>query len=108
MLITLLSISAGIAKIMLPPQKVEFFRNTGLNESVIFVLGIVQIISGILLIIKQLWGWGAILTAVMFASSTITTFANEMVGYGLFSILPIVLTGFIIREYFYIKRTSNE
>lgn len=107
-LLTLLNISAGIAKIMLTPQEVEFLRKSGLNESVVFVFGIVQRISGILLIIKQLRGWGAILTAVMFASSTIIIFVNEMVGFGLFSILPIVLTGFIIREYYYIKRTSNE
>lgn len=97
-LITLLSITAGISKIILTPQEVEFFQNAGLGEPVVIIFGIVQMIVGVLLIIGKVRKWGAIFVALMFALSTIMIFINGMIGFGVFSILPIILTGFIIRE----------
>lgn len=96
--ITLLSISAGLAKVMLMPQEVQFFENAGLGESTLLIFGLAQIIAGILLIIKNMRKWGAIFVAVMFILSTVMILSNGMIGFGIFSILPIVLTGFIIKN----------
>jgi uncharacterized membrane protein YphA (DoxX/SURF4 family) len=97
-LVILLSISAGIAKVTLSPQGVEFIQWIGLSETLVFVFGIAQIIFGLLIISKKLRKLGAILASVMFSLSTIIVFVNEQYVIGAFSILPIILTGFIIRE----------
>ena len=97
-LVILLSISAGIAKVTPNPTVVEFYQWIGLSETLVFVFGIAQIIFGLLIISKKLRKLGAILTAVMFGLMTIFTFVNEWYAIGAFSILPIILTGFIIRE----------
>ena len=102
-LITLLSLSAGIVKVMLMPQEVEFFSKFGLNESVVLIFGIAQIIAGLLVIFLMTRLWGALLAGLMFVTSVILLFMDGMLNFAVFSILPVILTGFIIRDRIYQK-----
>lgn len=113
-LVIFLSISAGIAKVTINPNpntylnptldpalnpiEAEFYQNIGVSETQQLVFGITQIISGLLIISKKLRKLGAILAAVMFSQMTIFTFVNEWYVIGALTILPIILTCFIIRE----------
>ena len=52
-ILVLLAISSGITKIFLMPQDVEFFGKYGFTNPILIVYGAVQIIGGVLLILKK-------------------------------------------------------
>jgi len=97
-LLTLLGISAGVAKLMQMPQEVEFLNNAGLNNTTIILFGVLQVVGGILLIFTKTRKIGALITAVAFAISTITIFMAGKLAFGFFSILPILLAAFVYHK----------
>ena len=94
----LLSIAAGLAKVMQAPQEVDFLKSAGLSLTLIVVFGLVQVLGGILLVSQKTRMVGAILAASAFAVSTILIFMGGDLAFGLFSILPIALAGVIIYQ----------
>ena len=102
----LLSIAAGLAKVMQAPQEVDFLKSAGLSLTLIVVFGLVQVLGGILLVSQKTRMVGAVLAASAFAVSTILIFMEGDLAFGLFSILPIALAGVII--YQSAKTTHNK
>ncbi len=98
LIIALISVAAGIAKIMQIPQEVEFLQSFGLNEILITVFGIVQVLGGALLSNKKVRLYGAIIVVLGFVISTILIFISGNIGFAMVSLLPVVLTGIIIRQ----------
>jgi hypothetical protein len=98
LIIALISVAAGIAKIMQMPQEVEFLQSFSLNSILITMFGIVQVLGGALLSNKKGRLYGAIIVALCFFISTILIFISGNVSFGLVSLLPVVLTGFIIKQ----------
>lgn len=98
-LLTLLGLSSGISKIMQIPQEMAFFQGEmGFTSSTIVFFGCVQLTAGVLLIFEKTRMVGAIvLAATLFVSATIVFMAGK-IGFGFFSLLPIVMAGFVIRE----------
>lgn len=94
--LVLLSISSGISKIILLPQEVEFFGGAGYSNTLIIMYGAAQLAGAVLLIFRKARIAGAATMAVTFAISTIVIFANGNVVFGLVSILPILMAGFIL------------
>ena len=94
--VLLLALASGIAKIMLIPEELAFFQKVGLTETVIILVGILQIISAALILINRFSKIGATLLGITFIFSTILIFLSGDVTFGLFSILPIVLIFFIV------------
>jgi hypothetical protein len=64
--IALLSIAAGLAKVMHSPQEMEFLQGLGLSSFLIMVFGLVQITGGVLIAPKTTRLPGAILVALRF------------------------------------------
>ncbi len=93
-----LGISSGLAKIMLIPEEMEFFKGVGFSETLLVLFGVTQLIGGILLLFKKLRKLGACILAITFGASTVFIFLSGNIAFGLFSILPILLTGIIIIE----------
>lgn len=93
-----LGISSGVAKIMLIPGEMSFFKGVGFSESFLVLFGITQLIGSILLVFKKLKKIGAFILAITFCISTICIFLNGTIGFGFFSILPILMAGFIIYD----------
>jgi len=58
-IIALLSIAAGFAKVMLTPQEVHFLESFGFNNIVIVGFGAFQIFSGLLLVVSKSRLYGA-------------------------------------------------
>lgn len=52
-LLVLLSISAGVAKVMKVPEELQFFTDAGLGVNVLVFLGALQILGGVLLVLKK-------------------------------------------------------
>ena len=97
-LLTLLSMSARIVKVLQMPQEVEFFQATGLNETVLVLFGVAQVAGGVLIALRITRRPGAITVAVTLGLSTILIFANGMIAFGCFSLLPVLMAGVAVRE----------
>lgn len=91
-IVILVCISAGIAKVMRMPQEVQFFEALGVNLILLTLLGLLQVMAGLLLIAKKTRRSGAILAALAFLASTVMIFANGQIGFGLFSLIPVALS----------------
>lgn len=90
-LLILLSISTGLVKIFEMEDEMKLFRGAGINDTLTLLFGVIQTIGGILLIPTKTRRLGAIIMAITFALATIVVFVNEMIAFGFFSILFIVL-----------------
>lgn len=103
-IITLLSLAAGVAKIMHMPQEVQFLRGFGFNNLTITLYGVVQIVAAILLSVgallsnKRFQLVGAICLALTFLLSSVLIFSTGHWVFGLVSLLPVALTGLIIKR----------
>ena len=97
-LIALLSIAAGLAKVMQSPQEAEFLQGFGLSTTLIIVFGLVQIAGGAGLALPKTRIVGGVLAALGFAVSTVLVFIGGNLAFGLFSLLPIVLVGVVIHQ----------
>lgn len=96
--LTLLSITAGTAKIMQVPNEVEFFQGAGFSTNVVILFGVVQLAGGFLLVFHKTRTTGAILVAATLCLSTVMIFMSGKTGFGLFSILPVLMAGILIIE----------
>jgi len=103
---TLLSIAAGLAKVMQVPEEVTFLTGLGLDNTMIFVFGAIQIVGGILLAIPKSRMYGSVLVVIAFLLSAILVFVGEDFIFGIVSIFPVVITGYI--GYQTLKNTGNK
>jgi len=94
-LITLLSLAAGGAKVMQMPQELEFLSAIGLTPTTVLILGVIQVLGGVLISIPRTRLIGAVIAGLAFLVSVVALLMHGNVGMGLFSLLPVVATGFI-------------
>ena len=104
--IALLSIAAGLAKVMQLPQEIEFLQGLGLSVFLIIVFGLVQIVGGVLIAPKRTRMPGAVLVASGFAVSAVLIFMGGNVTFGLVSLIPTALAAMII--YQTLRTTQNK
>ena len=106
-LLAILSIAAGLAKVMRTQQETEFLQGLGLSLSQIVVFGLVQIVGGILMVPKKTRMPGAILVALAFVVSTVLVFMGGNLAFGLFSVIPIALAAVMIFQTARITQKSS-
>ncbi len=97
-IIALLSIAAGLAKVMQTQQEMEFLQGVGLSSVLIVAFGLVQISGGVLLVPRKTRMLGAVLAASALFVSTVLIFVGGNLLFGLVSILPIALACTIIYQ----------
>jgi hypothetical protein len=97
-IVATLSIAAGLAKVMQAPAEMEFLQGFGFSPGLVVAFGLVQILAGLLLVLKKTRRTGAVLAASAFAVSTVLILTVANWAFGLSSILPIVLAGAIIYQ----------
>ena len=98
-LVILLGLSYGISKFMQIPQEMEFFQDEmGYSANTIILFGVAQLAAGILLVFGKTRTIGAIILATTFCISALIVFMAGKIGFGFFSILPVVMAGIVIRE----------
>ena len=95
-ILTLLGIASGTAKIMQLPEEMEFFQAAGFSSPMILLFGATQLISSVLMIFQKTRRPGAVILAVTFIISTVLIFMGGKIGFGLFSVVPILLLTFVI------------
>lgn len=97
-IIALLSIAAGLAKVMQTQQELEFLQGFGLSSTLIVAFGLVQISGGVLLVLKKTRMLGAVLATSALVISTVLIFIEGNLAFGLVSIVPIALACVIIYQ----------
>ena len=95
-ILVLMSLAAGVAKVMQMEQEVQFFQQAGLNASWLMGLGVMQIIGAGLAVIAKFRSIGAGLMGAGFLISAIVIFMTGNAGFGAFSLVPVLLAGFLM------------
>ena len=96
--IALLSIAAGLAKVMQTEQEMEFLQSLGLNSVLIIAFGMIQIAGGVLLVPSKTRMFGAVLATSALVVSTILIFVGGNWVFGLLSTIPIALACVIVYQ----------
>ena len=94
--LALLSVAAGIPKVLQMPQELGFLSSLGLAGPAVSVLGIVQLAGGALLVLDRYRVMGAFLAGLVFLVSSVALMAGGNVPFGLFSLLPIVVLALVV------------
>jgi len=97
-LLILLGVAAGFAKVTQAPPELEFFRGIGLGVAVVVVFGIAQLIGAVLLGFPKTRLIGAIILDVTFSLSVVMILMTGQVGFALFSVIPVLMAGFVIYD----------
>ena len=97
-LIVLLSVAAGLAKVTQVPQEVEFLTGLGFNPTLILIFGFLQIVGGILTAIPITKLFGSAIVVIGFLVSAALVLVNGNVIFGLISMIPVIITGFIMYQ----------
>ena len=97
-IIVILSIAAGLAKVMQTQQEMEFLQGVGLSTALIVAFGLIQILGGVLLIPRKTRLAGAVLVTSAFVVSTVLILIGGNLAFGLVSIIPIALASVIIYQ----------
>lgn len=96
LLTILLSISTGVFKILQQEADIQLFEKIGFSILLTTLLGIVQLLGGLLLIPSKTRKIGAYVMIPTFLLATIVVFANGMMVFGLVSILFIVMAYLVV------------
>jgi len=97
-LLALLSVAAGAAKIMQMPQETAFFQQLGIPLSLMIAFGGLQIVGGLAAVIPKSRKWGLILIALMFLLSSVQISAAGNFVFALVSLIPAALALFTARK----------
>jgi hypothetical protein len=93
--LVLLSIAAGLAKLLESPQEITFLSRAGLSELQILMLGGFQTCSGLLLAFSKTRRWGTLAAGAGLLVSSVIIFISGNVPFGVFSLLPIAVAIYI-------------
>ncbi len=94
-MLVILSLAAGGAKVSSMPQEIQLFQDSGIHPTWLLPLGSLQIIGGLLAIYHRTRRVGSVVIALGFLLSTIVIFMTGNCAFGVFSLLPVLLCAFI-------------
>ena len=97
-LLVLLALTSGVSKIMLLEQEVAFFGAAGFSNTALRIFGLAQITAGLLMIMSRYRIAAATVLALTLIASTVLILMDGKIAFGLVSIIPILLTGAVIRD----------
>ncbi|NND69707.1 MAG: hypothetical protein HKN19_19105 [Halioglobus sp.] len=94
-IVGLLSIAAGAAKVALVPEESEFLSQFGFNDTLSIIFGIAQVLGGLFTLIPKTRFYGALLAGAGFAVSAVLILLSGNVAFAGVSLVPVILAGFI-------------
>jgi len=97
-LLIVLSFSAGTAKVLQVADDVKFFQDAGISINILVLLGLFQIVGGVLLIFQKTRISGAVIVAISLFISSAVILINGKVLFGIVSLLPFILTVIVIKN----------
>lgn len=94
-LLGVMSLAAGAAKVLQVPEEAQFFAEAGIASSAMVIFGVVQIVAGVLLLLQVTRLAGALIAAIMFASSATMIFMTGNLQFGLVAALPVLMACYV-------------
>lgn len=94
-LIGLLSLAAGGAKIALVPKEVVFLSQFGFVKGHTVSYGVVQVVGGLLMLIPMTRLFGVLIAAAGFALSVALLLVAGNTAFAGVSLVPVLLAGFV-------------
>lgn len=105
LLIGLLSLAAGAAKIALVPEEVRFLSQFGFTSTLTITFGIAQLVGGLLLVLPATRLYGAGIAGIAFAISALLLLLDDNLVFAGVSLVPVILSGLIAYRS-YVSRTT--
>ncbi len=106
-LIGLLSIAAGAAKIALVPEEAAFLAQFGFTNALTMSFGAVQFVGGLLLLIPLSRFYGALIVATGFALSAALLLVAGNAAFAGVSLVPVILAGLIAYQSYMARSTIS-
>jgi hypothetical protein len=97
-LLVLLAVSSGITKIALMQQDVDFFGKYGFSNPILIVFGTIQLIGGILLLLRKTRFLGATIVAITFLVSLVLLLLEGNVAVSIATAVAMLLLGFVMKQ----------
>jgi len=97
-LLVLLAVSSGITKIALMQQDVDFFGKYGFSNPILIVFGTVQLIGGILLLLRKTRFSGAAIVAITFLISLVLLLLEGNVAVSVATAVAMLLLGIVMKQ----------
>ena len=95
--LTILAVSAGMTKIVLMQQDVEFFGRYGFSNPMLIAFGAVQLIGGILLPFKKTRFTGAAIVAGTFLASLVILLMDGNIPVSIVTIVATLALGAVMK-----------
>ncbi len=89
---------AGIGKMLLTQQEVQFFGKYGFSDPILMAFGLLQIIGALLLVFTRTRFAGAVIVALTFLVSLALIIFEGNVPMGIITFVAILLLGVIMRH----------
>lgn len=104
-LLAILSVAAGIPKIMQQPQELGFLSSIGLSGVLVSILGVVQLAGGVMLFWSRSRLPGALMAGFALLVSSAALFAGGNATFALVSLVPFLMMLIVI--YVELKRVRR-
>lgn len=95
-LVTLLSLSTGIFKLLQQEADITLFEKIGFSVTMTTILGVIQLVGGVLLLPAQTRKLGAYTMIPTFIIASVAVFANQQVTFGIVSLLFIAMAYLVV------------
>ncbi|MCH7502618.1 MAG: DoxX family protein [Proteobacteria bacterium] len=97
-ILTFLAISAGITKVVLMQQDVDFFGRYGFSDPILIAYGVVQLIGGVLLPFNKTRFVGAAIVAITFLVSLVVLLMDGNIPVSIVTIVMTLLLGVVMKQ----------
>ena len=96
-LLALLGVVAGIAKMLQTPQEMAFFQDQlGFNAEAIMAFGLLQFVAGVMLVFKKTRLVGAALLGITLLLSSIVIFMAGQISFASVSLIPVLMADLVV------------
>jgi len=97
-ILVFLAVPSGLTKVMLMPQDVEFFGRYGFTNSLLIGYGALQILGGVLMILRKTRLIGAAIVAVTFLISLVVLLLEGNILISIVTAIAIALLVAIMKQ----------
>ena len=96
-LLALLGVAAGIAKMLQTPQEMTFFQGQmGFSAEAIMAFGLLQFVAGVMLVFKKARLVGAALLGITLLLSSIVIFMAGEIAFAMVSLIPLLMADLVV------------
>ena len=97
-ILVLLAVSSGVTKILLMEQDVLFFGKYGFSDPILIAYGLVQLLGGLLMIVKRTRFAGAAIVAITFLVSLALLLIEGNIPVSIVTVVAMALLGVVMKK----------